>query len=215
MTIPIEIKDGKGSGRKVKVSPGGRILSLDAGIPEFGATQLVIPFRQFLTDDGTSSGSNDMQVNGSSTPVEFWIPADTVNDRYITNVSFVLADAGAQLNNFGNIADLTNGCDFEYEMLDRTITIADGLATSFDFVRLSLGQPSFGNGSSAFRATNVAGNSEGYIPFVNFQMLVPPYGLLLKAGTSERLILRVNDNTTGVDAFNAIAYGFERLPDVD
>ena len=46
-------------------------------------------FRQFLTDDGTTSGSNDMGIDGS-TPVDFYVEASQTADRYITSIDFIM-----------------------------------------------------------------------------------------------------------------------------
>lgn len=173
-------------------------------------------FKQFLTDDGLTTGSNDMQVDGSTTPVEFWVPAQSKYDLYISNLSFVIADASATLNKFGNITALTNGCDLEYFSEGGATTIATALKTNFDFVRLTLGYPAFGDGTGAFRASNVESTSEGYIPTLNFrQVFGLEYGIRLRKGTTDKLILRVRDNTTGVDAFNCISYGFTRRSNGD
>ncbi len=168
-------------------------------------------FRQHLTDDGLSSGSHDMLVDGSTTPAEFWIPAHEDNDRYITAVSFVIGDGGANLNEFGGISALTNGCVFEYARSGEVVTIHDELKSNWDFIRMCMGFPAFGDAASAFRGTNVEGGAEAFMPVFNFLSVMPPYGLKLDTGTMQRLTLRVNDDCTAPDVFNAIAYGFERF----
>jgi len=40
-----------------------------------------------------------------------------------------------------------------------------------------------------------------------------PRGLKLKGGTGQRIVFKINDDITSIDAFDVIAYGFERLPD--
>jgi len=172
------------------------------------------PFRQFMTDDGLSTGSNDMRVAGSAgTPIQFWIPADDENDRYITNLSFVIADAGAVMNKFGNIIALTNGCRLFYEVgSGEEVNINDSLTSNFEFVRQSLIEPAFGQTTNAMRLSNVVGGSEAFVPVFDFTRLLPPHGIKLDAGTTQRLVLEVRDNTIGVDGFDALAYGFDRLP---
>lgn len=210
MAIDVKIACGASS-TIASVSSENTLLTQDQGLPPISPKGRGVVFRQFLTADGTASGSNDMQVDGSTTPVEFWVPANSTYDLYIANISFVIADASAVLNKFGNITALTNGCDLEYFTDGGTNTIGTALKSNFDFVRLCLGNPPFGDGAAAFRASNVESTSEGYIPVLNFsQVFGFPYGIRLRPGTSDKLIVRVNDNTTGVDAFNAIAYGFTR-----
>lgn len=181
----------------------------------------VLPFVQFMTDDGLSSGSEDMQQAGTlAAPVEFWIPASSTADRWITSISFEIADQNATLNLFGTVAALTNGCRLYYDHPSGEIDIAgvDGVAggtalqSNWDFVRLCDGQPAFGTTTSAFRASNVSGNSEGYIPILDLKTWMPPFGFKLDKGSNQRLVLEVRDTTTGVDSFNAFVKGFDRLP---
>lgn len=117
-------------------------------------------YQQFFTDDGTTAGSNDMRVNGSVTPVEFWIAADTKTvedggeDIYIKSVSFLISDTGARLNLFGALPALTTGIDIEHEKASGSDTITNGnrIKTNLGFIRLALGKPSFGTGTDAFLA---------------------------------------------------------------
>ncbi len=210
MAIDVKISCG-GNATTANVTNENALSVQEQGIPPIEPKGRAVVFRQYLTADGTASGSNDMQVDGSSTSVEFWVPSNSTYDLYIANISFVIADASAVLNKFGNLTALTNGCDVEYFADGSTTTIGTALKSNFDFVRLCLGSPSFGDGAGAFRASNVESTSEGYLPVLNFsQVFGFPYGIRLRPATSDKLIVRVNDNTTGVDAFNAIAYGFTR-----
>ncbi len=170
------------------------------------------PFRQFLTTTGLTSGSEDMQVDGSTTAVEFWIPADVTNDRYVTSLSFVISDQNATLDKFGTITALTNGCRLFYERASGEIEIHGTLKSNFDFVQMCLGQPAFGDGNTAFRAPNIVGASEAYIPVLDLTVLNPPFGIRLARGTLQRMVIQVRDLTTGVDRFDCVATGFDRIP---
>lgn len=211
MSMKNLLVDGEGSGRKASVTPDLGLLTHTIPYPPLGQ-QKVIPFRQYLTLDGTSTGSSDMRVAGSAAaPITFHVPAHPTSDRYITQVSFLLADAGATLTNFGNIAALTNGCRFYYSRLDGEIEFHSALKTSFDIIRMCLFNPSFGAAADVWRATNVSGASEGYVPTLNLLSIMPPFGVKLDVGTKQKLAVAIRDSTTGVDAFNAIVYGFDRL----
>ncbi len=171
------------------------------------------PFRQFLTSTGLVGGSADMQVAGTlAAPVEFWIPADKTNDRYVTSLSFVIADQNCTLALFGTVTALTNGCRIFYERSSGEINLHSTLKTNFDFVQLCLGQPAFGDANTAFRAANIFGSSEAYIPVLDLTVMNPPFGIRLSRGSEQRLVLQVRDTTTGVDRFDCVATGFDRLP---
>lgn len=209
LTLKSTIASGDGAEDAVAVKDSALVIT------QFGCPPMIPQknkiFRQYFTDDGTSSGSNDMLVDGSSVPVEFWIPAHEDNDRYITKVSFLIADDSAALDEFGHITALTNGCEFEYDRGYEIVTIHDALKTNFDFIRLCMGMPAFGDGTSVFIAPDISGKIEGVIPVFNFLEVMPPYGLKLDAGTTQRLTIKVNDDLSAPDAFNAIAYGFDRF----
>jgi hypothetical protein len=167
-------------------------------------------FRQYMTTNGLPGGTSDMQI-GAATTATYYVPASSTADRYVTAVSFAIADAGATLSNFGNIAALTNGCRFYYEKTNERVYIHEALKTNWDFVRMCLGNPAFGTTTSSFIASNVSGASEGVIPVFDFAKMLPPYGLKLDMGSSEKIVFEVRDQTDGVDAFDAIVYGFERF----
>ena len=207
--INVEIRDGGGTSEKARVLDRGVLVTFNPNPPII--EQKTIPFRQFFTDDGKPTGDRDMLVDGSVTNVDFTIPASQENIRYITSISWVIADAGANLNQFGNIAVLTNGCSLFYERPDQEIVIHDELKTNFDFIRLSQGNPSFGSADDAFRGRNVIGLSEGYFPILDLTKLIPPYGIGLNPNTQEKITFRIRDDVSPIDQFDAIAYGFERL----
>jgi len=210
--LKTKITDGQGTGIDANVNEQNALLVSVCSDPPLIPNKRKI-FRQYLTVDGTPTGSSVMKVDGSSTNVDFWVPSDANNDRYITAVSFIIADASAALNKFGAVTALTNGCVFEYSRGSGDIvTIHNALKSNFDFVRLCLANPSIGQQANAFIANNIVGASEGVLPTFFFTTILPPYGLKLSAGTMARLTLRVRDDCSGVDGFDAIAYGFERIP---
>jgi hypothetical protein len=212
MSIRTNIEDGSGNGYLAKVSPEGFLFTQEAPYPPASEETKITVYREFLTlnNDGTT---NDMRVNGSTTPQQFFITAEPDFDVYITTVSFLIADAGASLNEFGGISALANGCRFFYEDNNGEINVGTSLVSNFEFVRLCQGNPSFGGGSSAFLANNVVGTSEAFIPVFDFRNFGFKWGLKLSAGSQNRLVLEVNDNVTAIDAFNAVAYGFRRVLD--
>jgi large exoprotein involved in heme utilization and adhesion len=209
-----KIQDGTGTKKLAHVTNEHELLvSTGAGVPPFGISQPIIPFRQYLTSTGISTGSSDMRVNGSTTNVNFWI-ASTLNDIYITKASFLIADASANLNQFGTLTALTNGCQFYYTSKKTgTQYFHNALKSNFDFIRMCLMNPAYGSGVEAFRIVDAVGTSETYAPILDLTQLLPPYGLKIDAGSDQQLVLKVRDNCTGVDAFDCIVYGFERLPE--
>lgn len=172
-------------------------------------------FSQFLTDNGTSTGSNDLLVDGSSSTQSFWVGSDSTADIHITKISFQIVDAGATLSKFGNITALTNGCKlFYFDQAKGEIILDDALKSNYDVVRLCGGNPSFGDSSGAFRASNVVSTSEGYIPELDLNKVIPiyPHGIKIEPKTNQKIQIDIRDNVTGLDAFNIKVYGFKRFP---
>lgn len=209
MTVPVAIIDGQGSGIAATVNIEGALEVVVHSHPASTDRITTIPSRKFFTDNGLVTGNSDMRVNGSINPQSFFIEALENTDGFVKTISIVIADQSATLNKFGNLAALTNGVEFSYVSDEfGTVVIADALKTNFDFVRMSLGSPAFGDGTAAFRANNVSGNSEAYIPVINMAILFGmPFGLRLRAGTKDRIVFTVKDDLTGVDQFDIIGYG--------
>lgn len=208
MAVDTYIKDGRGKSNATHVTPEGAICVQSVDMPPMSPEGMLVVFRQFLTTDGTSSGTSDMQV---SSDTDFYVGSDQTFDIYIKTLSFVISDGSASLNQFGNITALSNGCQLIYQSNMGDVTIHEALKSNFDFIRLCQGNPAFGDAAGSFRANNVSGNSEGYIPVLDFERVFGmSYGLRIRAGSTDKITLKVRDTTTGVDEFNCIAYGFTR-----
>jgi hypothetical protein len=207
--LGISIRDGL-TKRGAGVDIFGALRTRDTGLPPFGNTVQAIPFQEFFSD---KDGVTDMRVDGSTTEVFFEIRPDTDRDRYIKTVEFTIVDAQATLNRFGFLVALTNGVLFEWDRLGETVQLAL-LQTNYDHVRLSGGNPAFGGGIDAFRAQNVIGNSEAYLPLVDLGLIFGlPWGIRLAAGSDETLRITIRDDIQGVDGYDALARGFEIEPE--
>ena len=196
--------------RSAGIDVFGALRTRDTGLPPFGNTVQAIPFNEFFSD---LNGVTDMRVDGSVVPEFFEIRPDTDRDRYIKTVQFTIVDQNATLTQFGNIGNLANGTLFEWDRLGETVELAT-MISNYDHVRLAGGQPAFGDGTAAFRASNVLGTSEAYIPLLDFQLIFGlPWGIRLAAGSDEVLRITVRDDTQGVDGYDALARGFEIEPE--
>lgn len=214
MSVGVHISDPVSKNR-ARVTNENTIQVIDAGVPIFGQPTLQVIYRDYFRD---SAGSNDMRVVPPGGGTEFSIPAPSDNDRerFICSLSFVIADGGASLNQFGAIGVLTNGIDIEYSSTEApggVVSLTDGgFKTNFDFIQLSGGQPAFGSQLNAFRGSNVIGNSEAYIPFVNLKTIFGiKTGVRLRAASADRFIIRINDDISAIEQFTCIASGFDRL----
>lgn len=224
MSVTNKIIDGTGKGVFAKIEDGGYLRVQSSSFPSSDDRDLQIIYREFLTLNGDGVTS-DMRVDGSVTPQLFYIQGEPNFDIYITNLSIVLADTNTDnsLNTFGDLTALTNGCRLYYEDENGEINIGTTLQTNFDLIRLCVGNPAFGGRYSQGGATfnpfflpdAVGATADAIIPVLNFNSIFGfTYGLRIKNGTNNKLTFEISDNlSTGLDAFNIIAYGFKRRID--
>ena len=194
--------------RQSEVTADNEVVVSVATYPAF-RPQKIQPFRQYFTADGTPSGSSDMGVDGSVTMQEFCIPADQDVDRYISNIGIVVGyGASAQPFNWADGAALTNGVRLYYSSSRGEVDIHEGIKSNQDMFRLS--HEAVRSGWEV-RGVN-ANNDYGYFITVDMENFMPPYGVKLDAGSNQKLVFSIRDNVgSTADAFNAIAYGFDRF----
>ena len=171
-----------------------------------------VPFRQYFTDDGTSGGSNDMAVNGSTNAVPFYVSALQDYDLYIKQISVNISDTGSpNLTKFANLSALTNGVSWSwFTQSEGDYTLHEGIKTNREFMRLGTASSLFGDGANAFLADVSGGGTEkAYLPLIDIApQFGMPWGLRLLKGSTDRIEFKVNDNlSTIAGSFNIIAYG--------
>lgn len=167
------------------------------------------PFRQYFTTDGSPSGSNDMGVDGSSTNVDFCVPASQVAERYLTVLSFIVGygTSGSPFE-WADGTALSNGSRLFYTSSRGENDIHDAIKSNQDLFRLSFGAI---NNNWEVRGVN-ATNDYGYFITMDLRTMGLPFGIKLDSGTTQKIIIRIRDNAgTAADSFNCIAYGFERF----
>ena len=200
------ISNGTGDEYRAKVNLLNALKVQDQRLPVDEDKILLFPYSATFKN----SGSTDMRVNGSTSNVDFTIESSALGDIYVDSISFRIADVNATADKFGTLSALTNGVQLIYSDLNNGENqIGQNIQTNFDLVRLAQGNPSFGSGTDAFRIGNASGNSEGYIPVLDFSSSFGlPWGIRLRKDKKEKIIIRIRDNITAIDAFDAVAYGF-------
>lgn len=209
MALKTRILDGLGHGHEAEVTAENALLITQYPCPPL-MNQKNKVFRQYLTNDGTSSGSNDMGVDGSTVNQLFYITADGASDRYITTLNFIVGygTTGGPYQ-WADGAALTNGSQLFYERIDDIVYIHDAIKANQDLMRLGVVDIL----PTAWEVRNLqALNDYGYMITIRLERFVPPYGVKLDMGTDQRLVFKIRDNATNADTFNCIAYGFDRFP---
>ena len=199
-------------GEALRVTNQGEIVVVIPQRPFVGEEISAIPFRQYFTDNGGLTGSNDMTVNGSlASPLDFYISASEEYDIYIKYITVEIGDNGAPaLNKFGALSALTNGVSFYWDTQEEPLyELHEGIKTNKEFIRIASDTGAIGTGVEAYLADVSGGGTEkSYLPNLDVTEIYGlSYGLRLRKGTLDKLIFRVQDNLTGLTTFNAIATG--------
>jgi hypothetical protein len=173
---------------------------------------IALPFRQYFTDNGLSTGSKDMNVSPSALGyTDFYISSQSEYDVYIKYITCEIGDGGSPaLNKFGALSALTNGVAFYWDsQLEPLYELHEGIKTNKEFIRIASDTAGIGTGVEAFLADVSGGGTEkSYLPNMDMTELYGlPWGLRLKKKTNDKIIFRVQDDLTGLTTFNAIATG--------
>jgi hypothetical protein len=198
-------------GKPLKVNGEGEIAVTIHQHPPDNEEVIALPFRQYFTDSGLSTGSNIMAVNGSTTSQDFYISANPNFDIYIKYITIEIGDGGTPaLNKFGSLSALTNGVGFYWDtIIEKDYELHEGIKTNKEFIRIASDTGAIGTGTEAYLADVSGGGTEkSYLPSMDMKEIYGlPWGLRLRKGTLDRLVFRVQDNLSGLSTFNAIATG--------
>jgi hypothetical protein len=200
------------TGKQLKVNGEGEITVAVHQHPPIDEDVYALPFRSYFTDDGTPLGTNTMNVNGLGigASVDYYIKAVPDYDIYIKYITVEIGDGGSpNLNKFGSLSALANGVSFYWDtQADPEYILNEGIKTNKNFIR-SFGTYGFGDGTSSFLADVSGGSAEkSYLPTLDIEQRYGlKWGLRLRKGTNDKIILRVNDDLTALTTFNAIGTG--------
>lgn len=208
MSWQFNLTDGTGSGLKQRINDDNAAYTTQIPYPPL-IKQKTQPFKQFLTDDGLATGSNDMGIDGSTTVTDFFIPADNEDDRYVTELNFLIGYGGsAQPYQFADGAALATGIRIFYTNEQGEKDIAISLKANQDLLRL---RKTGVDTNWELRGINTL-NDYGFFFTIDLTRFSPVYGIKLDAGSSQKLIVRIQDNVGATaDALNAEAIGFDRF----
>lgn len=166
-----------------------------------------IRFNRFFEN----GGSNDLQVDGSTTPVSFKIVADATYDLNVTLIRIFGGGNGIQFGNFlSKSSVLTTGIEIKGRSQNAAIEFVPAPIKSTEDLKNFFASPISG---SNFRLDIVSGTDQ-----VSAEMVFAPSVPLVirKAGTfgtDDELEIIINDNlTAGLSQLGALASGTGSLP---
>lgn len=192
MSVKTRIHDGLGSGRTANVTPQNALLvqvlpETSKGVPPADLSNLRF-LQEFFLD---SLGSSDQRVNGSVTPVEFFVAAGAGVTKWITSFKMIIESnsfelATANFRDYGATLNpgLPNGIQIEAFQGGTTTAIApEPIRIAGDYLQYA---DSFTNFVNAITA------QADYLQ-VNFTFETP---IVLTAGSTDRITIRIRDNLT-------------------
>lgn len=195
MSIKNTIIDGKGKGNEATVDKYNALATYDSvpAIPPLGTENR----RQLY-----SSVIEDMDVNGSSTPITFTIGSNEEYDIHILRILLVIEDSKVKEEKYGEIPALSNGVDLIiYEGTGITHIIDSG--THYSDVVTQMG---------GFPSDAKAKSTGAEIATVLFDAgSIIPLGIRLGRGTTDRLEFIVNDDLTGLTGHTLQVIGFKHV----
>ena len=208
--IDARIVDGHGRGYPARVGAEGELNVVVHPHPPKSEADTSLPYRQRFAN---SSAVTNMNVDGSTNEVSFYISAKTDRDIYINSLSIRIADTGSlALNKFGARSELTNGVEWKWVTSDLgTVILHDGIKTNLEFVRTGHKTSAIGTGNDSYLADTSGGGTESaYLPIIDIsEQFGKPWGMRLRADSEDRMEFVVRDNLTGLTNFDVIAYGVE------
>lgn len=208
MSIGTIIRDGTGTrytahvtrDHALKVSPV-TINTLDQTI---GELTLKKQYRDWLR---TSGGSENMNVDGSATPVLFEETAEPGKVKWITAWRLVMHNTYMELDTndfrrFGTAATapgLTNGIEFYFEQSGRHIDVfLESVKTIGDFMQYS---------DDYVNLINAVASQTDYLHFI-FRFDQP---VALPAGSNDKIVMSINDDLTSVDLMKVVVRGWQEF----
>ena len=157
----------------------------------------VAPFRQFLTQAGDGSGAISAVGNYSGGATD-WVIRPTAGETLrVISLAITLADAGkAKVDDYGFITGgLTNGVDILVALGEAPFSILAGNKPKTNAALMAIG-------ASALNTTD----DDTYVQVVLGFTQEYAGGLILR-GADDRLIVRLNDNFTGLKIHQFLAAG--------
>ena len=197
MTVPAIIHSGTTPKNKWTIGSDGSGLVQQTGATSLppGAVPNEAVYSQFFDTIGDGSGSVDMNVDGSTTPVLFTIKPDPDKDIIINRIVLFLSDSQIQLKRFGFVPELTVGFEVDLFQAGETTDVIPFATTNMNLIQFA--------GGNEGQFDNIdASNNDALL--VTFNLGVD---VRIVAGTLDELQARVNDDLTGLEEFTALGLG--------
>lgn len=148
----------------------------------------------------------NMNLDGSSTSLEFYVGAEEKVDIKIMRVIITIADSAVAHNNFGNVSALTNG--FTLQVFERGVftNLLNGVKTGGQMLLQSGMFSPYGDGATMNELTNHTANADAQTVVIDVSAIVPG-GIRIARQTEDKIFATVADNLTGLTEFTVRIMG--------
>lgn len=208
MPLKTNIIDGTGTRIHAKVTENHALLvenSSKISLPPIGQINTFRYTTAKLGSTGGDSGTTSMNVDGSSTPQEFFIKADEGFDLHIMNIQVLIADNVIDFSDFGNInGGLSTGFDL--------FVIEDGLQTDLITKAKTTGQLLVSSPDmDSYQIINFQGVDDAQVIRYPIVDLIPN-GIRIARGSTDLIKAVVNDDVTGLAELTVRIFGYKHFP---
>ena len=157
-----------------------------------------------------NSATANMNVNGSVTPVEFYLNAESDRNLHLTWAAICIVDGSIDNDKFGGLSALGTGWDLQIRqnggsyvsVVDKTKTVSDIMTET------SMAYPFLEKDSNINRIDSLAGGDKKFFCQVALKdFMSEADSLLFKAATTDRIRAVVNDDLTGLTEFKVKLFG--------
>ena len=209
MPVNVILRDVRNS-NAVKVADNRSVAVniLEPDLPPLGLKNVYRYFNTLLKD---INGNTNQNVDGSVTPVEFFLMADQEADIHIMAIVITIAGGNVSHNNFGSIPALPIGWDIIVEEASELTTIIDKAQTSGAVIIQSGGFFPFGDNLTTWELSNFTGQTDAHIITIPVSQIVPNGGIRLGRGTVDKLEAIVNDDLTGLFQVDVRILGYRHF----
>ena len=155
-----------------------------------------LPVNQLFTDDGTPGGSSNMAVDGSVTPVTFFVQPPSDEIWRVLHIFLIIEDTGLyRPDNYGAIGALTNG------IVSAVRTGTSPLVTGAFPIQTNADWDLF---SSRFEVREGTGATLALVSRIDTGEQNPTR---LDGSLNRNLAVTINDDLTGLTDHRAVASG--------
>jgi hypothetical protein len=209
MPLPVWLEDPLSEGRHSRVYGRGSIPVSVVPTPPGDVASDAARQRKLYAGKLTNneSDSSDLTVDGSSTPVEFSVDAESdriltiLQLRFLHHSKTMKMDSGLEPRTFGVAGLLATGLELEADQ--------DGLTTSIwsDPVTNTADYWTYCDAGSLVNLVDGIAATVDYM--LQIQTLLEP--VVLMPGTKDRVVLRVNDDLSSLTLFEVFVFGIQEL----